>query len=94
MIKIDYEGAWKELKEYFKGMAKSENRKHQEYNVFGLNNFNMMNSFEQEHTHNYVDIKKRTDKEVADYCLKKYAEVYMENIYLKEELKGPRKEIR
>jgi len=87
MIKVDYEGAWKELKEYFNGMAKSENRKHQEYNVFGLNHFNMMDNFEQKHTRDYIDIKKRSDKEVADYCLKKYAEVYLELVELKQKLK-------
>lgn len=88
MVKVDYEGAWKELKGYFNGMAKSENRKHQEYNVFGLNHFNVMDSFEKKHTHNYVDIRKRSNKEVADYCLKKYTELYMENIYLKKKLRG------
>ena len=68
-------------------MAKSENRKHQEYNVFGLNHFNMMDNFEQKHTHDYIDIKKRSDKEIADYCLKKYAEMYLELVELKNKLK-------
>ncbi|MBA7552074.1 hypothetical protein ES705_44628 [subsurface metagenome] len=52
-----------------------------------------MGILEQKHTHDYIDVRKRSDKEVADYCLKKYAEMYMENIYLKEGLKGQRKEI-
>jgi len=83
MIRIDYEGAWKELKEHLR-------KKH----ITDETVMEVVESIEQKHTHNYVDIKKRIDKEVADYCLKKYSEVYMENIYLKEELKGQRKEIK
>ena len=73
MIKIDYEGAWKELKELCKGTMYIDD----EY----------MEILERSHTHDYVDIRKRSDKEVADYCLKKYAEVYLENVELKNKLK-------
>ena len=85
MIKVDYEGAWKELKEELDKTSPIDLYK--TIHVY-------MASLEKKHTHNYVDIKKRSDKEVADYCLKKYSEVYMENIYLKKELKGQRKEIK
>ena len=71
MIKVDYEGAWKELKEKF---SMSDLSLH-------------MDILEQRHTHNYIDIRKRTDKEIADYCLKKYAEMYLELVELKSKLK-------
>jgi len=87
MIKIDYEGAWKELEEYFYEKAKSENRKVQEYNIFSLNHYNMMKNLEKIHTQNVIELKKRSDKEIADYCLKKYTEIYLENINLKKRLK-------
>jgi len=76
MIKVDYEGAWKGLKEYLSKNYITDERI-----------MEVVEKFEQEHTHNYIDIRKRSDKEVADYCLKKYAEVYMENINLKKKLK-------
>jgi len=77
MIKLDYEGAWKELKEHLR-------KKH----ITDETIMEVVESIEQKHTHNYVDIKRRSDKEVADYCLKKYAEVYLENVELKNKLKG------
>jgi len=55
MIKIDYEGAWKE----YKGM---------------FINTTMMDTIELKHTHDFIDIHKRSDKEIADYCLKKHVE--------------------
>lgn len=76
MIRIDYEGAWKELKEHLM-------KKH----ITDETIMEVVESIEQKHTHNYVDIKKRSDKEIADYCLKKHAEVYLELVELKEKLK-------
>jgi len=83
MIKIDYEGAWKELKrEYGK-----------EYIVYegGEDVEDVMKKLEKKHTHNFIDIRKRSDKEIADYCMKKYAEMYAENVHLKKKL-GDKKE--
>lgn len=83
MIKIDYEGAWKELKEDM-GFTSPRDL----YQTIVLH----MKKLEQKHTHNYVDIRRRSDKEIADYCLKKYAEMYMGNIYLRKKLKGQKEE--
>lgn len=80
MIKIDYERAWKDLKEEI-GDAIMEG------GMTGTPIKFTMEMFEQKHTHNYIDIKKRSDKEIADYCLKKHAEVYLENIDLKKKLR-------
>jgi len=77
MIRIDYEGAWKELKEYLKKSY-----------ITDETIMDVVENFEQKHTHNYIDIQKRSDKEIADYCLKKYAEVYLELVELKDKLKG------
>jgi len=80
MIKIDYEGAWKEFKRKY-GVELYLRKKH--YNIFL---YSFMNDMEQKHTHDYIDIRKRSDKEIADYCLKKYGEMYLENINLKKKL--------
>jgi len=77
MIRIDYEGAWEELKEHLR-------KKH----ITDETIMEVVESIEQKHTHNYIDIKKRSDKEVADYCLKKHAEIYLELVELKNKLKG------
>ena len=74
MIKIDYEGAWKELVDEY-GL---------DYIIIGGDT---IENIQQKHTHNYIDIRKRSDKEIADYCLKKHAEIYMELICLKRKLK-------
>ena len=76
MIKVDYEGAWKELKGYLSKNYITDERI-----------MEVVENFEQKHTHNYIDIRKRSDKEIADYCLKKHAEVYLENVELKNKLK-------
>jgi len=76
MIRIDYEGAWKELKEYLKKSY-----------ITDETIMEVVGNFEQKHTHDYIDIKRRSDKEIADYCLKKYAEVYLELVCLKQKLK-------
>lgn len=78
MAKIDYEGAWKELKEDM-GFTSPRDL----YRTIVLH----MDELEQKHTHNYVDIRKRSDKEIADYCLKKHAEMYLELVELKNKLK-------
>lgn len=84
MIKVDYEGAWKELKETI------------ERHISPVDMIKTLlpyiNELEQKHTHNYIDIRRRSDKEIADYCLKKYTELSMENIYLKKELKEYKEE--
>jgi len=82
VIKVDYEGAWKELR---KDIGDKEIENYEDTRPLKI--FYIMDDLEQRHTHNYIDIRKRSDKEVADYCLKKYAEVYMENINLKKKLK-------
>jgi len=76
MVKIDYEGAWKELKEYLSKNYITDERI-----------MEVVENFERKHTHNYIDIKRRSDKEVADYCLKKHAEMYLELVELKQRLK-------
>lgn len=73
MIKVDYEGAWKELKELCKGTMYIDDK--------------YMEILERSHTHNYINLKRRSDKEVADYCLKKYAEMYLELVELKNKLR-------
>ena len=77
MIKVDYEGAWKELKEKYGYLYSDET----------ILLKNVIQDLEQKHTHNYVDIRRRSDKEVADYCLKKHAEMYLELVELKNKLK-------
>ncbi len=79
MIKIDYEGAWKELKEDMDSTSPID--LYQTINLY-------IDKLEQKHTHNYIDIKRRSDKEIADYCLKKHAEMYLELVELKSRLKG------
>jgi hypothetical protein len=86
ILRCDYEKAWKELRECFENMAKSENRKHQEYNVFGLDYFNIMNSLEKKHT-NIIDIKRRSNEKVAGAFMRKYMEMYAKYIDLKSKLK-------
>ena len=78
MIKIDYEGAWKELKLKYGNL----------YIICEGGDLveEVMSAIERKHTHNYIDIRKRSDKEIADYCLKKYGEMYLENINLKKKL--------
>lgn len=78
MIKVDYEGAWKELREEL-GKTSPKDL----YKTIHI----YMASLEKKHTHNYVDIRKRSDKEIADYCLKKHAEMYLELVELKSRLK-------
>ena len=82
MIKVDYEGAWKELREDI-GDKEIENYE----DTRPLKIFYIMDKLEKKHTHNYVDIRRRGDKEVADYCLKKYADMYLELVNLKNKLK-------
>lgn len=89
MIKIDYEGAWKDLKEEIpKVVSGYEKNPYFTDEAFcAIESIkDKMNDLEQKHTHNYIELKKRADKEIADYCLKKYAEIYLENIYLKKKL--------
>jgi len=76
MIKVDYEGAWKELKEYLSKNYITDERI-----------MEVIKNLEQKCTHDYADIRKRSDKEIADYCLKKYAEMYLELVKLKSRLK-------
>jgi len=85
MIKIDYEGAWKELRGDM-GLT-SPNDLYQTINLY-------MASLEKKHTHDYVDIRKRSDKEVADYCLKKHVELYIKYINLKNKLKKLLREVK
>lgn len=33
-----------------------------------------------------INLRKRSDKEIADYCLKKYTDIYLENIHLKKKV--------
>jgi len=81
MIKIDYEGAWKELKSVY--------GEDLDLNIIGADAALKcyMDSLERKHTHNYIDIRKRSNKEIADYCLKKYNEMYLELVCLKQKLK-------
>jgi len=89
MIKIDYEGAWKELKKNIEPLRKLCLSSITELDHAILFH---MNELEQKHTHNYIDIKSRSDEEIADYCLKKYAEMYLELVELKGKLKELSKE--
>ena len=79
MIKIDYEGAWKELKKTIEHHISPTDI----YKTL----FPYINELEQKHTHNYIDIRRRSDKEIADYCLKKYSELFLKYINLKNKLK-------
>jgi len=89
MIKIDYEGAWKEFKRKY-GVELYLRKKH--YNIFL---YSFMNDMEQKHTHDYIDIRRRSDKEIADYCLEKYVgqeqritKLEKDNIIFSNELYG------
>jgi len=84
-LKCDYEKAWKELKRCFENIAKSENRKHQEYNVFGLNYFNIMNSLEKKHT-NIIYIRRRSNEEVAGFFMRKFMNLFAKYLNLKNRL--------
>ena len=80
MIKIDYEGAWKELKENNTVETNFEK------------SFNeIMTDLERKHTQNFIELKHRSDKDRADYCMQKYAETYAENVRLKMKV-GERRE--
>lgn len=83
MIKIDYEGAWKELKNKLGRIEKIGFQKHYNYSNFLI----MIEKLEQKHTHDYIDIKRRGNKEIADYCMKKYSDLYLKHINLKNRLK-------
>lgn len=92
MIKVDYERAWKELTKeygrfiiYFPGKIIPEPHRSLD---------DIMDELGEKHTHNYVDIRKRSDKEVADYCLKKHAELYIKYINLKNKLKKLLRELK
>ena len=87
MIKVDYEGAWKELKNK---TSYSEILDYEEASGFSIHRpdlVTVMDNLEKKHTHDYVDIRRHSDKEVADYCMKKHAEVYLELVCLKQKLR-------
>jgi len=73
MIKIDYEKAWKEL------------RDHNNEATFSL--AAKMYALEQKYTQDVIELKRRSDKEMVDYCLKKNTEIYLELIELKNKLR-------
>jgi len=85
MIKVDYEGAWKELKREYNNISSC--RLEDKDAMVKFLTAERMDELEKKHTHNYIDIRKRSDKELADYCLKKHAEVYLELVELKGKLK-------
>lgn len=87
MIKVDYEGAWEDLKNKTSYSEILDYDKALGFSIHRPDLVTVMNKLEQKHTHNYVDIRRRTDKEVADYCLKKYADMYLELVNLKNRLK-------
>jgi len=76
MIKINYEGAWKELKEQLNKKWITDETIRE-----------LIDNIEQKHIYNYIDIRRRSDKEIADYCLEKHAEIYLELINLKSKMK-------
>jgi len=81
MIKVDYEGAWKELKGEYGGELSLMEKGH---DVFL---YSFMIDMEQKHTHDIIELQKRSDKEIADYCMKKHAEVYLGLVCLKQKLR-------
>ena len=77
MEKIDYEGTWRELKRiiYDQHSGNDDNC-----------NYSDLLDLEKKHTHKYIELKKRSDKEIVDYCLIKRAESCAELLQLKDKL--------
>ena len=76
---INYEAAWMELKEKC-GNTYIEP-------IEGEANLNKaMQEIEKKHK-NVIIIKRRSDSEIVDYCIKKSVEARMENIHLKKKLR-------
>ena len=79
---VNFEEAWKELmgmipkfRDFFPGMT-----------GVAVDSFeDKMKELEKKHK-NVIIIKRRTDNEMVDYCIKKSVEAQMENIHLKKKL--------
>jgi len=76
-LKINYEGAWKELREHL-GLMDARSL----YSTLLL----YMDELEVKHK-NMITIKERTDKEIVEHCIRSSVEAGMENIHLKKRIK-------
>ena len=73
MIKIDYEGCWKE----FKATAIS----------LGIYTESELLEFEKHNTRNFIELKRREPEDRCDYLTRKYLEKHTELIELKRKIK-------
>jgi len=80
-LEVNYEGAWKELENHLELIDAYVS--HSTLLLY-------MKELEEKHK-NMITLKKRTDNEMVDYCIKKSVEAQMENIHLKKKLKECRK---
>jgi len=88
-LKCDYEKAWKELKEeygeiIFKRRSEKDSVCHDIGLCLHLNI--LMDVFEKKHT-NIIDIRRRSNEEVAGFFMRKYMNLFMKYINLKNRLK-------
>ena len=74
---VNYEEAWKELR----GMLGLMNARSLHKTILL-----QMDEFEKKYK-NVITIKRRTDNEMVDYCIKKSVEAQMENIHLRKRIK-------
>jgi len=82
-LKINYEGAWEELRK----RVLPELRKYNSFdNIIEAEINRTMDELEKKHK-NIITLKRRSDNEIVDYCIKKSVEAQMENIHLKKKLR-------
>ena len=79
---VNYEGAWKELKQTLPELRKY----HSFDNIIEASIDDMMRELETKHK-NLITLKRRSDSEIVDYCIRKSVEARMEVIYLKRKLR-------
>jgi hypothetical protein len=75
MIKIDYEGCWKQFKQ--------EAKEHKIYD----DTLSELDRIEKNNTRDFIELKRREPEDQIDYIMKKYTEKYIEVETLKKELK-------
>jgi hypothetical protein len=80
MIKIDYEGCWKQFKQ--------EAKEHKIYD----DTLSELDRIEKNNTRDFIELKRREPEDQIDYIMKKYTEKYIEVENLKKELKDIKEE--
>lgn len=82
-LTINYEGAWKEL---YKVIPRCAIHLFAGEGTESIYIEEKMNNLEKKHK-NLITIKRRSNPEIVDYCIKKSVEAQMENIHLKRKLR-------